>query len=103
MGFIIAITTIDDKKKAEELAEQIIKSKLGACVQITEIKSIYSWKGKIESTKEFKLEIKTTSNKFSRLKEFIIKNHKYDLPEIIATKIVKGNKKYLNWVKTNIK
>ena len=102
MGFIIVITTIDDKKKAGELAKQIVKLKLGACVQITEIKSVYSWKEKTENTKEFKLEIKTTSNKFSRLKDFIIKNNKYDLPELIATKIIKGDKKYLNWIKESL-
>ena len=103
MSYIIVSTTTSNKKDAEGLSIKIIKAKLGACAQITEVISIYEWKGKIENTREFKLEIKTTSNKFSRLRDFIIKNHKYDIPEIIAKKIIAGNNKYLNWMDKSLK
>ncbi|MEK6936185.1 MAG: divalent-cation tolerance protein CutA [Nanoarchaeota archaeon] len=101
MEFIIVKTTVESKKDAEDLAKKIIEAKLGACVQISEIKSIYKWKGKIENNKEFKIEIKTSSQNYKKLQEFIIKNHKYELPEIIAIKIIAGYNKYLNWITKN--
>ncbi len=96
--YLIITTTLENEEDAEELARKIVEHKLGACVQISKIKSIYNWKGKIETSNEFKLDIKTSEDKYKELEKFIIKNHKYELPEIVAVKIENGNEKYLNWV-----
>lgn len=99
MSYLIVNTTTANKKDAEILAKKIVSLNLGACVQISEVKSFYKWKGKTENTREFKLSIKTTKNIYKDLESFIIKNSKYELPEIVAIKINKGYKKYLNWLK----
>ena len=98
MGYIIVTTTVENLKDSEELAKKIVEGKLGACVQISQIKSIYKWKGKIEDKREFKLEIKTSSENYKMLERFILKNNKYEVPEIIAVKTKKGYDKYLNWI-----
>lgn len=103
MKFIIVITTVGNKKDAEELAEKIVSAKLGACVQISEIKSYYAWKGSLDKAVEFKLMIKTLDKKYDSLKEFIIKNSKYDIPQIIVVDIMKGYDKYLDWVESELK
>lgn len=100
---IIVLTTVETKKEASELAKQIIQEKLGACVQINEIKSIYKWKGKLEEAKEFRLMIKTSDSKYLEIEKFIKKNSKYDLPEVVAVNIVDGSDDYLNWVYDNLK
>ena len=100
---IIVITTVENKKDAEELAGKIVNEKLGACVQISEIKSYYNWKEKLENSKEFRLMIKTFAEKFEELKEFIIKNNKYELPEIISINIEEGYDKYLDWMREELK
>ena len=63
MKYIIVITTAGNKKDAKDLAKKIVSQKLGACVQINEIGSYYSWKGKLESSNEFRLMIKTKESK----------------------------------------
>ena len=103
MKFIIVITTAGNKKDAEELAEKIVSAKLGACVQISEIKGYYAWKGSLEASEEFKLTIKTMDKKYNLLKEFIIKNSKYDLPQIVAINIEKGYDKYFDWAEGELK
>ena len=103
MKFILVITTIGNKKDAEELSEKIVSAKLGACVQISEIKSYYAWKGSLESSGEFKLTIKTMDKKYDQLKDFIIENSKYDTPQILAVNIEKGYEKYLGWVESELK
>lgn len=100
---IIVITTTETEKEAEELAGKILNEKLGACVQISEIKSYYNWKGKLENSKEFKLMIKTIEEKYKEIEEFIIKNTKYKLPEIIAVNIEQGYDNYLNWIEEETK
>ena len=103
MTYLIVITTFKNKKSAESLARKIVEKKLGACIQISEIKSLYNWKGKFETPNEFKLEIKTSEDMYEKVEKFIIENHEYELPEIVTIKIDKGNKKYLGWVKENLK
>ncbi len=48
---IQVITTIDKRKKADEIAQILLKKKLAACVQIFPINSLYKWKGKKKKLK----------------------------------------------------
>jgi len=97
-NYCIVITTTDSKTKANTLAEAILNEKLAACIQINEIESRYFWDGKLEQNSEYKLEIKTTKDNLSKLKEFIKTNHSYEVPEIIAIPILDGNREYFEWV-----
>jgi periplasmic divalent cation tolerance protein len=103
MSYIIIKTTFENKKDAEEIAKKIISSKLGACVQLSEIESYYQWNNKIEKSNEYKVEIKTLDKNYKKIEELISKNHKYEIPEIISYKLNKGSKKYFDWVKKEIK
>jgi periplasmic divalent cation tolerance protein len=62
------------------------------------ITSYYHWEGKLETSQEWLLTIKTTNDRFDDVDQTIRKIHLYDIPEIIATPVVTGSKKYLNWV-----
>ncbi|MFA7708187.1 MAG: divalent cation tolerance protein CutA [Candidatus Pacearchaeota archaeon] len=44
--------------------------------------------------------VKTTVES-KKVQELILKNNKYKIPQIIATKIKCGDKNYLNWVGEN--
>ena len=101
--FIIIRTTTNDKEEAQDLALLLVKNKLSACVQIYPIESVYTWENKIEKDKEFMLEIKTTSDNFEEVRDFILKNHSYEVPEIIVIPILYGSGEYLNWVQESVK
>lgn len=103
MGYIIATTTAEKENEAKALAKKIVESKAGACVQINPIESFYIWEGKLEIAKEFKITIKTLAENYKKVEELIIKNSKYDLPEITSTKIDNGYSKYLDWLGENSK
>ena len=103
MKYKIVITTVGNKKDAQDLAKKIVSSKLGACVQISKIKSYYSWKGNLEMSDEFRLVIKTIASKYNLLQNFILKNSKYDLPQIVSVNISKGYNKYLRWIDGELK
>ncbi len=101
MEYVIISTTIDTEKAAKKLAAEIVKRKLGACVHIHPITSIYTWNGKMYEEAEYKLEIKTTEKLSRKCQDFIIDMHDYDLPEIIETAISDGSAQYLRWIKDN--
>ena len=95
---IIILTTVSKKPDAQNLAKKLVEKKLAACVNIIKIESsVYRWKGKVSSSGEYLLFIKT-SRRYAEVERFIRKNHPYELPEIIYFKIDGGLKEYLKWV-----
>lgn len=77
-------TTIGSLQQARELATQLIELKIASCVNIIpQLESIYYWQGKIESSQETSLLIKTAADKTQRLIEWLENNHPYDSPAII--------------------
>ena len=98
---MVLITTPTDK--GEELANFIVENKLGACVNVvSEVSSVYWWKGNIEKDRESLLIVKTTSERFSLLCEKVKSVHPYTVPEIIALPIVSGNEDYLKWIEESL-
>lgn len=96
---ILCLTTLNSLPLAEKLATKIIKSKLAACVSISQIQSIYNWEGKIKKEDEFQLLIKTTMISKDLLLNLITLNHPYQLPEIIFVPIIDSNIEYSDWIK----
>lgn len=85
--------------KADSIAEDLLNSKLVACVNIIPlVKSKYWWEGKIETDSESLLIIKTTEELISNLINKIKEIHPYKVPEIITIEIKEGNQDYLNWI-----
>jgi len=101
--FIIVYTTIP-KNEAKKLAKKIIQEKLAGCINIIDsVNSIYIWQNEIKDEEESLLIIKTKQSVFKTLEDFIINNHPYDVPEIIATPLVNANLEYLNWLDESVK
>ena len=95
---VILISTFPDKKTITKIANQLVKKKLVACVNITKISSVYSWKGKIENQSEYLALFKTTKTKLRSLKKELEKLHPYDVPEIVEINPISVNKPYLKWL-----
>ncbi|EGG41258.1 CutA1 divalent ion tolerance protein [Candidatus Nitrosarchaeum limnium SFB1] len=95
---IMIISTYPNKNSITKIANELVKDKIVACVNITKISSIYSWKEKIENTSEYLALFKTTQKNKKYLKEKIKSTHPYDVPEIIEIDIMSINKSYLQWL-----
>ena len=99
---LIVITTTPNASEAESLAEMIVSQKLAACVQILpSITSVYVWEGQMRREPEHLLLIKTLAEKYDELCDFIMANHSYDVPEIVAIDAEKVSEGYLAWI-TNL-
>jgi len=101
---LVVLTTTPTAEEAEALAQKIIEAKLAACVQVVpQITSFYFWENEVKKDFEQLLLIKTLSEKFDRLKDFIQQNHSYDIPEIVALEAEKVADSYLSWAKDYMK
>ena len=99
MKKIAILITAGSKKEAESIARDLVKKKLAACVNIIpSVKSIYTWKGRIEASKECLLIAKTRENLFLRVEKAVKMAHSYECPEITALPLIKGSADYMRWI-----
>jgi periplasmic divalent cation tolerance protein len=92
--------TVKSEKEGEKITSALLKEKLAACVNmIGGVKSSFRWKGQISTENEVLLIAKTKDMLFENLKKRVLELHSYEVPEIIATSILAGSEKYLDWIK----
>jgi periplasmic divalent cation tolerance protein len=97
---ILVLTQLPDPASAEALARALVEGRLAACVSIgATARSLYHWRGEIETAHEVPVVVKTTSDAYPAVEEAIRSRHPYELPEIIAVPITDGLPAYLDWIR----
>jgi periplasmic divalent cation tolerance protein len=100
----IVLCTAGSEDEARKIARHLVEQRLAACVNtIPRIESIYRWQGKVESSAEWLLLIKTTQEKFANVRDAIRDLHSYELPECVAISIEDGSAAYLEWIGQSVK
>lgn len=93
------ITTVGDEEQAHEISGELVRRRQAACVNILPgIKSVYRWKGKICRDGEMMLVVKTLDTEYEAVAETIRELHAYDVPEILAFDISRGDRAFLDWI-----
>ncbi|HMW16492.1 MAG TPA: divalent-cation tolerance protein CutA [Accumulibacter sp.] len=99
MTVLLVLTNLPDRASAEALAEELVGSRLAACVNILAgCRSVYRWQGAVESADEVPLLIKTCADRYPALETAIVSKHPYALPEVVALPVTSGLSAYLEWV-----
>ncbi len=96
--YCVISTTTDSKENADAITQILLEKKLIACVQSTTILSSYRWQGKIITSEEILLQMKTKSSLFKKIQIEIEHLHTYDVPEIIMVPLIGANTLYLQWI-----
>jgi len=96
--------TCGSLQEASKIARAVVDGRHAACVNILQspVQSIYRWKGRVESAKEFLMILKTSRRKFPVLEREVRRLHSYDVPEIIALPIECGSHPYLKWLSESV-
>ena len=103
-SYIQVVTSIDSKEGADAIAQATVEERLASCAQIIgPIDSIYWWQGKMERAKEWLCVIKSEQRMFSELNSLIERLHPYEVPEVLAVPVIKGNRHYLEWLSSELK
>jgi len=96
--FGLVLITAGSEAEATLLADHLVNTRLAACVSITPIQSVYTWKGEVQHDQEWQLVIKTDLNRFDEISQAMAHLHSYEVPEIIAVPIHKGLPSYMQWM-----
>ncbi|MGD0744132.1 MAG: divalent-cation tolerance protein CutA [Verrucomicrobiota bacterium] len=100
--FSVALVTAPDLKTARALARAALQARLIACANLVpKIESHYRWRGKIESSAEVLLILKTQKSKLAALEELVLAGHPYDTPEFLVLPLSAGSQRYLDWLAAN--
>lgn len=93
------VTTTDSEEAAQRLSTGLIEQRLAACVQVDgPIRSSYWWEGQAATETEWRLTIKTSADHYEQMAEWLLDQHSYDVPELLATEVVAGHGPYVQWV-----
>ncbi|MBM3253058.1 MAG: divalent-cation tolerance protein CutA [Candidatus Omnitrophica bacterium] len=104
MGYIIVFITTSTFEEADLIASHLVNEKIAACTNIiSNIQSVFRWKGKVERAREYLLIVKSKKNLLKELIKIVKNLHSYEVPEIIAIQAVGGNRDFLNWIEKSVK
>ncbi len=103
MSVLSIYAVFADSQEAERIGRIVIEERLAACVNILPpIRSIYRWKGEIESAEEVAAIFKTHHWRSDALMERIGELHSCDVPCIVAWPIEKIIGSYADWVEDTV-
>jgi len=96
-------TTTDQQQAALNIAQDLVRNHLAACVQIGgPITSVYRWQGNVETASEWTCTIKTTADLYPAVEQRIRQLHTYEEPEIIAVEIARASPSYVTWLMSQL-
>ncbi len=97
-SYCVALCTCPPEK-AGQIAGELVRRRVCACVNVIPgLTSVYEWKGEIERDSESLLVIKTRSDRFGELEAAVAAVHPYEVFELIALPVERGNAAYLDWI-----
>jgi periplasmic divalent cation tolerance protein len=99
VGALVVVTTVGTEEEANRLAEEMVGRRHSACVNIVPIhRSVYRWQGKICDDREYLLVIKTLEREYEAVEATVRELHSYELPEILAFQVSRGEARFLDWI-----
>jgi len=103
MRAIVVVTTVGTEDQAHLISRELVARRQAACVNaLPGIRSTYRWKGQICTDGEMMLIVKTTDAEFDAVAATIRELHTYELPEILAFPVERGDASFLRWIAESV-
>jgi periplasmic divalent cation tolerance protein len=92
-----------DAEEAQRIGRSVIEARLAACMNLLgPIRSIYRWKGAVESAEEVAAIFKTSDEQVDALMTRIAGLHSYEVPCVVTWPIDKILGPYADWVQESV-
>jgi len=103
MSVISVYAIFADAEEAERIGRTMVEERLAACINILgPARSIYRWKGAIETSDEVAAIFKTSEERAADLIARIAALHSYDVPCVAAWPIDRILGSYADWVEDSV-
>ena len=98
-ALLVLCTAPETDGVALTLARGLVEARLAACVNIVgPVRSVYRWQGQVQDEAEVQLLIKTRTELFAAVEQWIGVHHPYEVPELIAFPATRVSQPYLQWL-----
>ena len=103
MSVVSVYAVFADAEEAERIGRAVVEDRLAACMNlISPIRSIYRWKGAVETAEEVSAIFKTSEGQVDALMTRIAGLHSYEVPCVVAWPIEKVLGSYADWVAESV-
>lgn len=93
------VITAESADWLAEFTQSLVRDRLVACGHnITPIRAIYRWEGKIHDESQARVGLHTRASLVSKIVARADRDHSDDVPCVIAMPICDGHPRYLEWV-----
>lgn len=100
---LLITTTFERRDDAEKMGRMLLEKRLIACAQVSgPVSSSYWWQGRIVSSEEYVLTMKSNEAWYRELEQAICASHPYETPEIVATAISRVSAGYHQWLEAEL-
>ncbi len=93
--------TCKDENEVEKISKTLLNEKIVACANYFPVKSMFSWKGKIEKAKEFIIILKTNDRQKEKAVRRIKELSSYALP-VITWNEANTTKDAKDWINNSV-
>jgi periplasmic divalent cation tolerance protein len=98
--FVLILTTVPDDLDVDGLIRPLVAEGLVACANVlAPMRSIYRWRGAVETAGERQVIFKTTRTRVSVVQARLAGRHPYEVPEFLVLPIAEGSDGYLRWLR----
>lgn len=98
-SLLAVFTTTASREDARRIASALVERGLVACAQLSDIESVYRWKGSLQQEPECRLMLKTTAARYAAVEAAIRELHAYELPAVFAVPVTQAFGSYAAWVR----
>ena len=99
MSVVSVYVVFANADEAERIGRTVVEERLAACINIlSPVRSIYRWKGAIETADEVAAILKTSQDSVNALMTRIAALHTYDVPCVVTWPVDKVLRNYSDWV-----
>lgn len=96
--------TVSSMEEGKKIANALLDKRLIACANLLpKMTSLYRWEGKLETSEEVVMILKTTRDHFSEVEKIVKALHSYEVPCLLQLDVEQVAASYGQWLLGEIK
>ncbi|MEA2647457.1 MAG: periplasmic divalent cation tolerance protein [Chloroflexota bacterium] len=102
-GAVVVFTTVGRGGDANRISNLLVEERLAGCVSVLGgMRSTYRWEGRVVEEGEVLLLIKTTAARLPELRERLLAEHPYEVPEVLVLEAREVPEPYARWLEESV-